>query len=867
MYTSEARKALRSNAEADRLTALYEYDILDSPKEPGFDNLTKLAKQIFNLPYAFITFVDRHRVWFKSAIGYDAIEVSRGATFCEQTILQTDVHEVFDARVDDRFINNPLVTGPPYFCYYVGVPLIDENGFALGALCLLDKVPHKLTGQQHEMLKTIGTEIMMHLLNRKKARALKYETRRLEAMLNISAFSPEIHAMLDFKGKILFINGAITSLLGYTVEEALNLNLWDICYKEDMQLVLDTLHKGLDAGRGQFELLFRILSKDGSLRWFSWSLVTKNRTWYAYGRDHTETRNVQSELMKLSLVASKVNNAVVINDHNNEVVWINEAFEKITGFNLNDIRGQRLGDLLAGPGTDMALIEHARALSRRNQSFTMDVLGYRKDKKPIWLSVYNTAVLDERGKVEMEVEIIIDITEKKLAERELLDAKEKALELSASKEMFLSVMSHEIRNPLNAVIGMTHLLLENDPKPSQLEDLKILKFSGENLIHIINDVLDFTKIETGNLQLEHIPFSLKTLANDILTSLQINGNKNNNHLQLDYDDRIPEQLMGDKTRLYQILMNLLSNAIKFTQDGTVILKLAISETVSQPEPQDLNDAALHHLQITADNLADSQNVNGRLVNISGAGNVMYEVASVQVAPNVPEPQVTIEFTVSDTGIGIPEDKQAYIFESFTQARSDISRKYGGTGLGLAITKKLLKLFKSDIQLKSKEGEGTSFNFSIAFEKVDQQKVDAVLEQETGAFKGKKVLVVDDNEINILIVKRILNTWGLENDVAADGEEAISKVMENAYDLILMDINMPGIDGFETTSIIRDLKGEYFQKVPVIALTGSTEYYDSTKIATSGMNGYLLKPFNHDKVKSVLTEFLGAHKNSEGPIIL
>lgn len=806
---SDARKRLRSDAEEDRLTALYEYDILDSPKEAGFDNLTKLAKQIFNLPYAFITFVDRHRVWFKSAIGLDAEETPRGASFCEHTILQSDIHEVLDAGADERFLNNPLVTGFPYFCYYVGVPLIDENGFALGALCMLDTVPHKLTDQEREMLKTIGTEVMMHLSDRKKARALEHETQRLEAMLNISAFSPEIHAILDFKGKILFINGAIKTLLGYSVEEALNLNLWDICYKEDMQLVLDTLHAGLDAGKCQFEILFRILSKDGSLRWFSWSLVTKNRTWYAYGRDHTERRNVQSELMKLSLVASKVNNAVVINDHNNEVTWINEAFEKITGFTLEDIRGQRLGDLLAGPGTDMDLVQNARELSRQNQSFTIDILGYRKDRKPIWLSVYNTAVLDERGKVEMEVEIIIDITQKKLAERELLDAKEKALELSASKEMFLSVMSHEIRNPLNAVIGMTHLLLDNDPKPSQIEDLKILKFSGENLIQIINGVLDFTKIETGNLQLEHIPFSLQMLANDILTSLKINGNKNNNRLTLEYDSLIPEQVSGDKTRLYQILMNLLSNAIKFTENGTVVLKIARSET------------------------------SGHL--------------------NATDSDIMIEFTVTDTGIGIPEDKQAYIFESFTQARNDISRKYGGTGLGLAITKKLLKLFNSDIQVKSKEGEGTTFFFKIGFGRIDQRKVDANLRQVSDAFKGKKVLIVDDNEINILIVKRILTTWGLENDVAADGEEAISKVMEVTYDLILMDINMPGIDGFETTSIIRELKGEYFQKVPVIALTASTEHHDSSKIAASGMNGYLLKPFNHDKVKSVLSEFLGSHK--------
>lgn len=847
---SETRKTLRSDAEEGRLAALYEYDILDTPKEAGFDNLTKLARQIFNLPYAFITFVDRHRVWFKSAIGLDAEQTPRGTSFCEHTILQPDIHEVINAAADTRFLHNPLVTGPPYFNYYVGVPLIDENGFALGALCLLDSAPHKLNEQQREMLKTIGTEVMMHLSNRKKARALQDEAHRLETMSNISAFSPEIHAMLDFKGKIIFINGAVRNLLGYTVEEALSLNLWDICYKEDMQLVLDTLQKGLEAGKAEFEILFRILSKDGSLRWFSWSLVTKNRTWYAYGRDHTERRKVQSELMKLSLVASKVNNAVVINDHNNEVVWINDAFEKITGFNLEDIRGRRTGDLLAGPGTDMALIHQARELSRRNRSFSVDVLGYRKDKRPIWLSVYNTVVLDERGKVEMEVEIIIDITEKKLAERALLDAKEKALELSASKEMFLSVMSHEIRNPLNAVIGMTHLLLENDPKPSQLEDLKILKFSGEQLINIINDVLDFTKIETGNLQLECIAFSLKTLANDMLSSLQTNGNKNNNLLKLEYDQRIPEQVMGDKTRLYQILMNLLSNAIKFTKNGAVTLKIWISEApiaTAVPvntEVQNIDFAEarkLDHLnkQISMPDLIDS--------NRPHTGNE--EASSVQ-----------IEFSVSDTGIGIPEDKQAYIFESFTQARNDISRKYGGTGLGLAITKKLLKLFKSDIQVKSKEGEGTSFNFTIGFEAVDQGKINAVLEQESVAFRGKKVLVVDDNEINILIVKRILNTWGLENDVAADGEEAISKVMENAYDLILMDINMPGIDGFETTSIIRELEGEYFQKVPVIALTASTQYHDSSKIASSGMNGYLLKPFNHNKVKSVLREFLGEHKN-------
>ncbi len=825
MLTSESRKPLRSDDEEGRLNALYEYDILDSGRDVGFDNLTKLARQIFNLPYVFITFVDRHRVWFKSAIGLDADETPRSSSFCECAIKESDVHEVCDALADERFRSNPLVIGAPHFRYYVGVPLINENGYALGTLCLLDDVPNKMSDERRDMLRTIGAEVMMHLTGRKKAIALQNETQRLEAMLNISAFSPEIHATLDFKGKIMFINGAVKNLLGYSVEEALNLNLWDICYKEDMQLVLDTLHKGLEAGKHEFEILFRILSKDGSLRWFSWSLVTINRTWYAYGRDHTERRKVQSELTRLSLVASKTNNAVVINDHNNEVIWINDAFEKITGFNLEDLRGHRLGDLLAGPGTDLNGVAQAREHSRRNESLAFDVLCYRKDKQQIWLSVYNTMVLDEHGKVEMEVEIIIDVTEKKLAERALMDAKEKALQLSASKEMFLSVMSHEIRNPLNAVIGMTHLLLENDPKPSQLEDLKILKFSGENLIHIINDVLDYTKIETGNLELEHIPFSLNTLIKDILNSLQVNGNKNSNQLKLIYDPAIPEQLMGDKTRIYQILMNLLGNAIKFTDHGTVTLKAQVAT------------AQAAELQNAADNTAVGQPF------LASDGS-----------------KIQINFEVSDTGIGIPEDKQVSIFESFTQARTDISRKYGGTGLGLAITRKLLQLLKSDIHVQSTEGQGTTFFFSIVFDQVDHKEIEASLEKQSGVFRGKKVLVVDDNEINILIVKRILTTWGLENDVAADGEEAIRKVMENRYDLILMDINMPGIDGFETTSIIRELNGSYYQDVPVIALTASTQYHDSSKISASGMNGYLLKPFNHDKVKAVLSEFLGNHTN-------
>jgi PAS domain S-box-containing protein len=623
-------------------------------------------------------------------------------------------------------------------------------------------------------------------------------TYEYEELLNLSRVSPEIHCILDRSGKILFINDAVTSTLEYSVEQAIGSSIWEYCTKEDNEEVILRIGTGLKEGKKRFKESFKTLSKSGAIRWISWSIVTKADRWYAYGRDITEARRVENELRKLSFVASKVNNAVVINDSNNHVTWVNDAFEKITGFTLEDLKGKRLGDLIAGPGTDRELINKARELTRQNQSFTVDLLTYRKDGQPIWLSVYNTVVLDDEGKVEIEVEIIIDITDKKKVEQEMLEAKERAVQLSESKEMLLSVMSHEIRTPLNAVIGMTHLLLENDPKVSQIEDLNILKFSAENLLNIINDVLDFTKIETGSLQLESIPFGIQTLASDIINSLEVNAAKRSNKMILEIDEAIPAEVLGDKTRLYQILMNLLGNAIKFTYYGTIVLAAKLVE----------------------DNEAD----------------------------------VRVYFEIRDTGIGIPEDKQSYIFESFTQAKSDISRKYGGTGLGLAITKKLLKLHNSDIQLTSKEGKGSVFSFTISFKKLLKPENFNTIPDAHSAFAGKKVLVVDDNEINILIAKRILSKWGFELDYASEGKDAIEKVMVNAYDLILMDIKMPGIDGFETTAIIRELPGERFKSVPIIALTAAAVGEQEDRYEASGMNGHILKPFRPEEIKRILSSY-------------
>jgi PAS domain S-box-containing protein len=786
-----------SASEDERIRALHDYNILDTPTEYEFDNISKLASLICNAPIALITLVDEQRVFFKSIVGTPAQDIPREISFSTYTIEGNDVLEIPDIALDRRFDKHPGVCGHPYVRYYAGAPLIDEQGYRLGVIGVFDTVPRTISKEQKDGLMILAREIITHISLKQKSAELDAKTRRFEEMLNLSTVSPEIHCILDYKGRILFINDAVTSILEYSADEATGLNMWEFCNKEDVSRLIREIEAGLKKGIKQYNIDFRIISKSGITRWLSWNMVAKEGRWYTYGRDITENKRVENELMKLSFVASKVDNAVVINDANNHVTWVNAAFEKITGFTLDDLRGRRLGDLISGPGTDLELLEKTRELSRQNKSFTVDLLAYRKDKQPIWLSVYNTVVLNDQGKVDIEVEIIIDITDKKKAEQEMMQAKEQALQLSEAKEMFLSVMSHEIRTPLNAVIGMTHLLLENNPKPSQVADLNILKFSSENLLNIINDILDFTKIETGNMHLESIPFSLKTLAADILISLQVSAKKKENKLELSIDERIPENILGDRTRLYQIFINLLGNAIKFTTKGTVQLLARLErETLTEVE---------------------------------------------------------IYFEVSDNGIGIPQDKLSYIFETFTQAKTDISRKYGGTGLGLAITKKLLGLYDSEIQVKSEEGVGTVFSFIICFRK--EAAVDnalPVLPADMESFAGKKILVVDDNEINTLIAGRILGKLGFELDFAADGMEAIAKVKSNQYDLIFMDIKMPGIDGFETTGIIREMEGDYFKTVPIIALTASTLQDENLKFKASGMNGHILKPFKPADIRNIIS---------------
>lgn len=390
-----------------------------------------------------------------------------------------------------------------------------------------------------------------------------------------------------------------------------------------------------------------------------------------------------------------------------------------------------------------------------------------------------------------ELEKIIDHRTKKIKKKnkKLKRAIKKAETAARVKSDFLSVMSHEIRTPMNAVIGTIHLLLDENPKKAQLEHLKTLKFSSENLLILINDILDYSKVESGNVQLEHIDFHLRELTKGLGNTYEKKAAENGVKFNILIDHNIPSMLKGDPARLTQILNNLISNALKFTPSGEIKL--------------------LIHL------LARS---NGR---------------------------VKLEFAVEDTGIGISKDKLKLIFESFTQAHADTTRKYGGTGLGLAITKKLIKLFDSQIFVKSKVNKGSKFYFSLYMEEAAHANAIVELDDVTmkEEVKGKRVLVVDDNEINLMMAKKFLDKWGLISEVVTSGQDALVKVFDTDYDLILMDLQMPEMDGYEVTATIRSLDNTDIKNIPIVAVSADTYENVKFRIAEVGMSDFLSKPFN------------------------
>ncbi len=387
------------------------------------------------------------------------------------------------------------------------------------------------------------------------------------------------------------------------------------------------------------------------------------------------------------------------------------------------------------------------------------------------------------------------VGKKKEIEAQLKRAIKEARNASRAKSQFLSTMSHEIRSPLNVIIGMSHLLQLEEHLPEQVENLEILNIASKNLMLLINDVLDYNKIESGKLELDLKPFSLIELATNIKKANSVNAQEKGNMLKLILDSDIPESLIGDSGRLGQIITNLVSNAIKFTNEGMIRMTVSVMK----------------------------QEEKGHLISVK----------------------------VQDSGIGISEEKQQTIFEQFTQASSHITREYGGTGLGLAISKRLLELMDSTIEIESEEGKGSTFSFELWLKEGHKTGKAKFEESDQRDLSGSYILVVDDLEYNLVMIRKILGEWNVKMDLCYNGEEAIQKVKENNYDMVLMDMQMPVMDGKEATIEIR----KFNDHLPIIAFTALNDQASLNELYAAGMNGFLTKPFNPDEMYNKLRELL------------
>jgi PAS domain S-box-containing protein len=482
-----------------------------------------------------------------------------------------------------------------------------------------------------------------------------------------------------------------------------------------------------------------------------------------------------------------------------KITDINNASMEITEMTREGLIGTDFFEYFTEP-------EKAREIYKQvfAKGFVADFPLTIKDGKLIEVLFNGSVYKDEFGKIMGVVVVARDRTDHNRIEKELIEArifaetatkiaeeatkKAEAATLIAgdavkAKQQFLSNMSHEIRTPMNAIIGFTKVLLKTDLSAKQKEYLKAIKASGDALIVLINDILDLAKVDSGKMVFEQIPFKLALSISAMLHVFETKVREKNLELVKEYDERIPEVLLGDPVRLHQIILNLVSNAVKFTTEGKI-------------------------------------NVSVRLLSEN-------------------EEKVTIEFAVADTGIGIEEDKMEEIFGTFSQATSGTSRLYGGTGLGLAIVKQLVEPQGGSVSVKSKVDEGSTFSFILNFRKTTAEvESEDELDNLESAIKNIKVLVVEDIPLNQLLMRTLLDEFGFECDIAGNGKIAVEKLQTSAFDIILMDLQMPEMNGFEATDYIRNIMNS---NIPIIALTADVTTVDLTKCKAIGMNDYIAKP--------------------------
>ncbi len=612
----------------------------------------------------------------------------------------------------------------------------------------------------------------------------------------------------DFEGRILECNQSLVNLLGYvSAEDLMAHRVQDLYYRQpDRQKMTRLLaeRKALT----NYEICFK--RKDGAPVW-----ALNNVTMVKGGEGECDVlegtvvditdRKRSEEILRTSearfrSLVENSSDAILLLEPAGNVKYAGSSTPRVLGYAEHEQEGCSIFDRLHPE----CLEATRRILSHVVQNPGADVGGeflfQRKDGSWRWYEFAAQNLLNDPG-VQAVVINARDIDDRKHILADLERAREAAEAASQAKSEFLANMSHEIRTPMNGVIGMTELALDTDLDPEQREYLNMVKASAESLLEVINDILDFSKIEAGKLDLEHIEFSLKDIVNALIRVLGIRAAEKGLKLTSTFEPDVPAEILGDPGRLRQILVNLVGNAIKFTEQGGI--------------------------SVVVEKLSRTSEI------------------------------ITLHFAVKDTGIGIPEEKRRQIFDAFVQADASSTRRFGGTGLGLSISAKLVNLMGGRVWVESAVGKGSTFHFTlcmgVARTAVSAPVPDPSLDERQCSLR---VLVVEDNSVNQLLAVRLLEKQGHAVMAATSGQEALAALQREFFDVVLMDVQMPGMDGFETTGAIRRQERESAQHISIIAVTAHAMQGDRERCLLAGMDGYLAKPINSKDLRAVIAEVVG-----------
>ncbi len=523
---------------------------------------------------------------------------------------------------------------------------------------------------------------------------------------------------------------------------------------------------------------------------------------YSFARNRYRRMLADEKIRTLNLVVEQSPASIVIMNTDGVIDYVNPRFTEVSGYRREEVIGRHISDL--------GLLEIAPDSYRQmwqqilgGSEWHGEVECVRKDGGHYWDMMSVFPIRQDTGQVNSVVVASEDISERKRMESELLQAKQESEDANRAKSDFLANMSHEIRTPMNAVIGLTHLALGTGLTAIQRDYLEKVHGSAQNLLGIINDILDFSKVEAGKLDMEMVDFNLQDVLDNLSQVIGIKAEQAGLDFVIGYPPEVPVDLQGDPMRLGQILLNLVNNAIKFTHDGSVTVR--VSETGRE------------------------------------------------------EGRVMLYFEVVDTGIGMNEKQRSKLFNAFSQGDSSTSRKYGGTGLGLSICKKLVGMMGGEIGVESEAGEGSRFYFTAGFGLAAspvprrRERVAMAGRETAGDLRGARLLLVEDNKINQQVAQELLQQLGIQVSVAADGQAAVEAVAKGSFDGVLMDIQMPVLDGYEATREIR--KDERFRELPIIAMTANAMVSDQKAAIDAGMNAHIPKPIDPEELYGTLKQWI------------